>query len=147
MSVTNPFIYLLFAALVAPVLWVIWWAVDAAFSGTRAVATGTPVPETAKPRSFDYPRPVDVTLPRRSRAIAIYSLTDRTEIDACRGADAGGKCPRARADGTVACAGSLLSLPAPIRGSAEWQVPAGYKICPVASYDVYRQGGAASWLR
>ena len=142
MSVTNPFIYLLFAVLVAPVFWLMWWAADSVFAGTRALAAVGPAPEGAKRRTFDYPRPVDVTLPRRLGTIAIYSTTDRIEIDGCRGADASGKCPRSSADGTVACAGLLLSLPAPIRGSAEWQIPIGYKICPVASYDIYRQKAA-----
>lgn len=144
MAVTNPFIYLLLAAMAAPVLWVIWWAADSAFARTRVAAATGPAPKTAKPRTFDYPRPVDVTLPRRRGSIVIYSLTERTEIGNCRGADAAGKCPRALVDGTVACAGSLLSIPAPIRGSAEWQVPFGYKNCPVASYDVYRQKGLAT---
>lgn len=139
MSVTNPFIYLLLIGLVAPVLWVAWWAVDSVFASPRVVGSVGPIAKSPKPRKFDYPRPIDLTLPRRQGSIAIYSLNGRTEIDRCHGADASGKCPRATADGTVACAGSLLALPAPIRGSAEWQIPSDYKVCPVASYDVYRQ--------
>ena len=139
MRIGDPFVYFLIVALVAPVVWMIWWAVDSAFSGTRVAAVAPATPKTPKPTSEDYPRPVDITLPRRRGAIAIYSLTDRAEIDSCRGADAGGRCPRPLADGTVACAGCLLALPASIRGSAEWQVPSGYKYCPVASYEVYRQ--------
>lgn len=143
MASGNPFIYLLLAALVAPVLWLMWWAADSAFGGTRVAALVRPAPKSTKPRSFESPRPVDVTLPRRPGTIVICSLTERTEIGSCRGATAAGSCPRALADGTVACAGSLLSIPAPIRGSAEWQVPFGYKNCPVASYDVYRQKALA----
>ena len=139
MRIGDPFIYVLIIALVAPMLWMIWWALDSVFAGRRVATAGPPAPKTAKPRAFDYPRPVDLTLPRRHGAIGIYSLRDQAELDTCRGADAAGKCPRPLADGSVACAGCLLALPTPIRGSAEWQIPFGYTNCPVASYEVYRQ--------
>jgi hypothetical protein len=142
MPVSDPLIYLLILAAVFPVLWVAWWAADSAFRGSLVVKAVAPIPTAPKAPRSDYPRPVDLTLPRRRGTLVIYSRTELAETGNCRGADAAGKCPRALADGTVACAGSLLSLPAPIRGSGEWQIPFGYKVCPVASYDVYR--GAAS---
>lgn len=144
MAIGTVFIYLLLAALVAPFVWVIWWVFASAFEPAGAAQTVRPTPQPTKRQGFDYPRPVDITLARRPGAIVIYSLADPTEIGSCRGADAAGKCPRALTDGSVACAGSLLSLPAPIRGSAEWQIPFGYKVCPVASYDVYRRASQAN---
>jgi hypothetical protein len=142
MPVSDPFIYLLIVAAVFPVLWVAWWAADCAFRGSQVVKAAVPIPTAAKRPRSDYPRPVDLTLPRRRGTLIIYSRSQLTEIGGCLGADAAGKCPRAVADGTVACAGSLLSLPAPIRGSGEWQVPFGYKVCPVASYDIYRRAAS-----
>ena len=142
MVLGDPFIYFFVVVAILPLLWVAWWAVDSVFSSSRAPKAVVPAATSAKSPSYEYPRPVDLTLPRRRGAVAIYSLKERAEIDCCRGADVAGKCPRATADGTVACAGSLLSLPVPIRGSAEWQIPVGYKVCPVASYDVYRQAGS-----
>lgn len=144
MAIGDPFIVLLIAVAVLPLLWFAWFAAESAFRGAKVVTAAGPTLRTTKRPSFDYPRAVDVTLPRRPRTLIIYSPTERTELDSCRGADAAGKCPRTLADGTVACAGSLLALPAPIRGSAEWQIPVGYKTCPVASYDVYRQATSSN---
>lgn len=145
MPVANPFVLFLIAALIVPPLWFAWWALDSAFRGTRVPEEARPAPKPAPKTNYDdYPRAVDLTLPRRRGAIVMYSLTGETECGSCVGADLAGKCPRALADGTVACAGSLLALPTPIRGSAEWQIPSGYKACPVASYDVYRHAIAVN---
>jgi hypothetical protein len=142
MPIGDPFVFLLIGVAALSLLWFAWFAAESALQGPRGVTAVGAVPRTTKRPSFDYPRPVDVTLPRRQSTLIMYSPAERTELDSCRGADAAGKCPRALADGTVACAGSLLSLPAPIRGSAEWQIPVGYKTCPVASYDFYRQASS-----
>jgi hypothetical protein len=72
-------------------------------------------------------------------AIAVCRLADGVETGGCNGPDHAGKCPRALADGTVPCAGCILSLPRPIRGSTEWHIPAGYQTCLVGSYEVFRQ--------
>jgi len=47
-----------------------------------------------------------------------------------------------RADGTVPCAGLLLALPRPVRGSIEWQIPAGYGACLLGGFGVFRQAGS-----
>lgn len=139
MVVGDPFVYFLIVAGVLPLLWIAWWAADSVFRSPRAVHEVVPAPKGPKAPSYDYPRAVDMTLPRRRGAVSIYSLQERAEVDSCHGADVTGRCPRATADGTVACAGLLLALPMRIRGSAEWQIPNGYKVCPIASYEVYRQ--------
>jgi hypothetical protein len=144
MPIGDPFIFLLIAAAVLSLVWFAWFAAESAFHGSQVATAVGATPRTKKPRSFDYPRPVDLTLPRGRSILILHSPTEWTEFESCRGADAAGNCPRALADGTVACAGSLLSLPAPIRGSAEWHIPVGYKTCPVASYDVYRQASSPS---
>ena len=149
MGIGIAFTYLVIAALAAPLLWLLWWGAGSLVGGRLQVSAvptrGNGAKNAVKVRSgFDYPRPADVTLPGRRGAVAIYRLTDATEIGTCHGPDHAGKCPRALADGTVPCAGSLLALPRPIRGSAEWHIPFGYRACLLGSYDVFRQAGPAN---
>jgi len=87
---------------------------------------------------------MDMALPRYSTAMAICRLSDGAEIGDCKGLDRIGGCPRALPDRTVPCAGSILSLPRPIRGSSEWHIPYGYRSCLVGSYEVYRQAVSTS---
>ena len=132
--------YLMIAAVVAPVMWVIWWAFASLGGSARLSTAPAPSQPARKSRSsFSFPQPADMTLPRHPRAIAICRLSDGAEIGACDGPDRAGQCPRAFADGTVPCAGSLLSLPRPIRGSSEWHIPFGYRSCLPGSYAVFRQ--------
>ncbi len=78
-------------------------------------------------------------LPWRAGAITVCRLKDGAQVDDCSGPDSVGRCPHLLADGTVPCAGAVLSLPMPIRGSAEWHIPAGYRACLVGSYAAFRQ--------
>jgi hypothetical protein len=132
--------FLLFAALLAPVVWVVWWAVasvgsSASFSAARAQSQQV----RRTPSGFSFPQPADMNLPWHPGAIAIYRFSDGAEIGGCSGPDHAGKCPQALADGTVPCAGCVLALPLPIRGSAEWHIPLGYRTCLPGSYEVFRQ--------
>lgn len=138
MAIGFVFEYLLIAALLAPVAWVVWWAASAV--GNRPIRVSLPVRGPSKTRpSFSVPQPVDMSLPKHSRAITVCRLSDGAKMTACSGPDSAGRCPRALADGTVPCAGSMLSLPQPIRGSREWHIPAGYQSCLVGSYAAFRQ--------
>jgi len=140
MAIGIVFEYLLIAALLAPVAWVVWWGASALGDDSRRVLSPASGQRTRKLRaSFTFPQPVDMSLPRHSRAITVCRISDGAKIDACSGPDGGGKCPHALANGTVPCAGSMLSLPQPIRGSREWHIPAGYKSCLVGSYAAFRQ--------
>jgi hypothetical protein len=139
MATGTVFIYLLIAALLSPVVWVMWWGV-ASLGGSARLSTAPAKKHVARPRSsFSFPQPADMTLPRQSGANAISWFSNGKEIGACIGPDHDGKCPRVRADGTVPCAGSVVSLPRLIRGSAEWQIPFGYRTCLTGSYEVFRQ--------
>ncbi len=139
MGMGIAFTFLALAALVAPVVWLAWWAADAAVSPRRtpapAVARGTRAPRT---RTFDYPLPADTRRPGHADAIGVYETGGR-EVAVCTGPDAAGRCPKMLADGTVPCAGHVLVLPAPVRGSRDWHIPAGYQSCLVGSYGVFRQ--------
>lgn len=140
MGSTMVFTYLLIAALVLPVTWAMWWGV--ASLGRSARLSSAPAPSRpvrgVRP-VFSLPQPADMTLPRRPGAVTIYRLSDGAEIGGCSGPDHAGKCPRALANGTVPCAGSVLALPRQIRGSAEWHIPSGYRTCLLGSYEVFRQ--------
>ncbi|HXN78871.1 MAG TPA: hypothetical protein VN965_08900 [Candidatus Dormibacteraeota bacterium] len=139
MGVGVVFMLLLIAATIAPLVWAIWW-VAASVGSTRPGFAKAVVEPVRKARLyFSFPQPADMSLPRYPRAIAICRLSDGAEIESCSGPDLAGKCPRAAADGSVPCAGSMLSLPRLVRGSAEWHIPAGYKACLVGSYQVFRQ--------
>lgn len=84
------------------------------------------------------PIPVDMPLPGRPREIAIYLARGALEVDHCTGSDLTGRCPRPHADGTVACAGCIVVLPAAVRGSRAWEVPLASRECPVGTYAAYR---------
>jgi hypothetical protein len=151
MGIGIVFTYLLMAALAAPLLWLMWWGVNSA--GSRAgrlnasavPARGSEAKTAAEMRSqFAFPRPVDVKLTTRRGTVTMYSLSDGKEIATCLGPNHAGKCPRPSADGIVPCAGCVLALPQPIRGSVEWHIPAGYQACLLGSYDVFRQAGPAN---
>jgi hypothetical protein len=143
MSTGTIFIYLLIAAMVAPFAWVLWWGAASLNEG-RVAATPTRMSRrTTVRRSSIAPYPVDLTLPSRRHEVTVYSASG-TELSTCLGPDAGGRCPQPLADGTVPCAGCMLALPRPIRGSFEWQIPSGYRACLLGSYDVFRQASPAS---
>lgn len=132
------FVYLLIAALVAPIVWLLWWGAGS-LGDRRSGAAALPRGQGSLPRPvFTYPEPVDVSLRSRSDAVTIYNRSGR-EVDMCAGPDVKGGCPRPGEDGVVPCSGCLLALPRPMRGSFEWQVPAAYKACPIGSYAVFRQ--------
>ena len=129
------FVYLLIAALVAPVAWGLWWGFASIGGRTRV----TPARRQAPARhAASYPVPIDLALPVRPNAITVYRASG-AEVITCQGPDAGGRCSRPLADGTVPCAGCLLALPRPLRGSLEWRIPAGYQACLVGSYAAFRQ--------
>jgi hypothetical protein len=134
------FTFLLIAALVAPVVWVMWWGVTSVGSSARLSTAPAPGQQVRRTRSsFSFPQPADLNLPRHPRAIAVCRLSDGAEFGSCSGPDLAGKCPQVLADGTVPCSGSVLSLPRPIRGSTEWHIPSGYRTCLLGSYEVFRQ--------
>lgn len=132
--------YLLIAAVVAPLLWLFWWGVTSI--GSARQPSPVPVPSRAVPGArlkYSFPQPVDMRLPLHRGAIAVCRLSDGAQTGDCNGPDHSGRCSRAGADGTVPCAGCILSLPRPIRGSTEWHIPTGYQTCLVGSYEVFRQ--------
>jgi hypothetical protein len=140
MGIFIVFLLLLMAAMIAPLVWLIWWALASVGGLARLSVARAAVEPTRKARAvFTFPQPADLSLPRYPRAIAICRLSDGAEIGSCNGPDRAGRCPRAAADGTVPCAGSILSLPRPVRGSGEWHIPNGYKACLVGSYQVFQQ--------
>ena len=141
MGMGIAFTFLLVAALVAPVAWAAWFAADSFL--TRPAAAGAtrggarpPAPTAAW---FDYPVATDSRRPGRPDGITVYNLFGGAPKAYCDGPDARGGCPITRADGTVPCAGCLVVLPEPVRGSRDWHIPAGYKSCVVGSYASYRQ--------
>jgi hypothetical protein len=134
------FTFLLIAALLAPAVWVVWWAF-ASLGGLNRFSSAPAQTETARtaPSGFSFPQPSDMCQPRYPRAIAVCRPSDGAEVGRCIGPDLAGQCPAALADGTVPCSGSVLSLPRPIRGSTEWHIPSGYRTCLLGSYEVFRQ--------
>jgi len=140
MAIGFVFEYLLIAALLAPVAWVMWWAASTLGDRSHSVASPARAPRMPSTRSsFSSPQPVDMSLPAHSQAITVCRISDGAKIDACSGPDSDGRCPHTLANGTVPCAGRMLSLPQPIRGSREWHIPAGYQSCLVGSYAAFRQ--------
>jgi len=141
MGIAFTFIFL--AALLAPVVWVVWWAADSA--GTRTPAVAAPArrrpaqPHVVTRPIFDYPQPADLRLPGRPDAITVYRQAAQAPAAFCKGPDARGGCPIAKADGTVPCAGCTLVLPVAVRGSRDWHIPPGYRSCLVGSYGALRQ--------
>lgn len=136
------FVYLGIAVLVAPIVWLVWWALDAIATRPASVHAPLRVPPPARP-AYATPHAVDVSLTARPGAVTLYT-TGGKAIRTCAGPDATGACSRPLADGTVPCAGCLLALPRPIRGSFEWQIPASYRTCLLGSYSVFRQPSRVS---
>jgi len=133
------FVYLGVAATVVPVVWFVWWGLDS-LSNSLSKPHARPaikVPGPAKP-DFAAPHAIDISLPVRRDGVTVFSAQG-VQVSTCAGPDAGGRCSRPLADGTVPCAGCLLALPRPIRGSLDWEIPAGYKACLLGSYGVLRQ--------
>lgn len=147
MGIGIAFTFLLIAALVAPLVWIAWWAAGS-LGGNGRVALAPVLPRgeahagAAARRGFERPRPADLSLPRRPAAITMYSRAG-AEFASCSGPDHTGRCPRTPAGGPVPCAGLVLSLPRPVGGSTEWHVPSGYRACMLGSYDVFRQRAGA----
>jgi hypothetical protein len=140
MAIGFVFEYVLIAALLAPVAWVMWWAAATLGDHSRPVSSPAHAPRIRNSHpSFSFPQPVDMSLPMHSQAITVCRVSDGSKIDTCSGPDKAGRCPRTLANGTVPCAGSMLSLPQPIRGSREWHIPAGYQSCLAGSYAAFRQ--------
>ena len=133
------FVYLMVAALVAPIVWVLWWTAGSLGSDTRRAATVPAAPAVLKP-VFTYPEAVDLDLPSSTGSVTVYSASGR-RLNSCAGPDSLGRCPRPEEDGTVPCRGCVLALPRPIRGSFEWQIPADYKACLLGSYWSFRRAG------
>jgi len=143
MGLGIAFTFIFLAALLAPVVWVVWWAADSAGSRTPGI-TAPPRARTRPPHGvtrpvFQYPQPADVRLPGRPDAITVYRQAAQAPAAFCNGPDARGGCPIANADGTVPCAGCTLVLPVAVRGSRDWTIPAGYRSCLVGSYGALRQ--------
>ena len=136
------FVYLAIVLLVTPVVWLVWWALDSFASRPAAAPRPVRAPELARP-VYAAPHAVDVALPRRGGVVTVYSASGK-ELSTCAGPDSVGHCSRALADGTVPCAGCLLALPRPIRGSLDWQIPAGSRTCLLGSYGVLRQAPTSS---
>ena len=131
------FVYLAILALVAPVVWLVWWALDSAASRPATVHPPAATPKAAKPVSLA-PHPIDRSLPFRRDMVTVYSASGK-ELSTCAGPNAQGRCSRPLEDGTVPCAGCLLALPRPIRGSLDWQIPAGYDACRLGGDGARRQ--------
>lgn len=133
------FVYLMIAALVAPIVWVLWWSAGSLARGTRRPVTALEARPVLRP-VFAYPEAVDLDLSSQAGAVTIYSAAGR-HVSSCAGPDRRGRCPRPDEEGTVPCSGCVLALPRPIRGSFEWQIPARYKSCLLGSYASFRQAG------
>ena len=144
MGIGIAFTFLLIATLVAPLVWIAWWAAGS-FGGNGRVALAPAVPSrkagtgvATRRSAFERPRPADLSLPRRTSSIAMYTGAG-AELASCSGPDHSGRCPRTAAGGAVPCAGLVLSLPRPVSGSTEWHIPSGYRACMLGSYDAFRQ--------
>ena len=136
MAAGSVFVYLFILALLAPLIWLVWWAIVSLGTVRRRPA---PVLVTPQPPRFehDYPVAADLELPSRATSVGIYYLAGR-RIDACVGPDASGKCPHPDPNGVVPCSGCMLALPVEIRGSFEWEIPANYRSCLLGSYATFR---------
>ena len=141
MGIGITFTFLLVAALVAPVAWLVWFAADSVLTRPAPVVAtrgGRRAPAPS-PAYFEYPVATDSSRAGRPDGITVYNLFGGAPKAYCDGPDARGACPIARADGTVPCAGCLVVLPEPVRGSRDWHIPAGYTSCLVGSYASYRR--------
>jgi len=150
MGLTIAFTFLVIAALAAPFLWVLWWGAGSltARRTPRAVAVAReaarPLRPTRTVARYDRPHAADIGLPGRADAVTVCRATDGAEIEICHGPDRAGRCPRIFADGSVPCAGMVLALPRPVRGSTEWHIPAGYGACMLGGYGAFRQAASSS---
>lgn len=133
------FVYLVIAALVAPIAWVLWWSAGSLGRGTRRPVRAPEASAVMQP-VFTFPEAVDLDLPSRADAVTIYSAKGR-RVSSCVGPDSQGRCPHPDDEGMVPCSGCVLALPRPIRGSFEWQIPARYRACLLGSYASFRQAG------
>jgi hypothetical protein len=136
------FVYLAIAAIAFPLVWLMWWALDSFANRPLRPRPEMRIPPAARP-AYATPHAVDVDLPVRPLEVTVYSASG-AELSTCAGPDASGRCSRPLADGTVPCAGCLLALPRPVRGSLDWHIPSGYRACLLGSYSAFRQGAAAS---
>jgi hypothetical protein len=136
------FVYLAIAAVAFPFVWFFWWALDSLANRPVRPRTEVRIQPPARP-AYTAPHAVDVSLPVRPSEVTVYSARG-IELSTCAGPDTKGRCSKPLADGTVPCAGCVLALPRPIRGSFEWQIPSGYRACLLGSYGVFRQEAAAS---
>ena len=138
MGLGIAFTFIFLAALLAPVAWVLWWAVDSAGARRPLIAGHEPRIQRAARPAFDHPVALDMRLPGRVDRITVYRQGAGGPATFCSGPDAHGSCPIAKADGTVPCAGCSLVLPFAVRGSRDWHIPPGYRSCVVGSYGALR---------
>ena len=137
MGTTIVFVYVSILAFVAPFIWLMWWSIDSL--GNRPVpARAVSSPRRPTRLAYSAPSPVDAHLPVRRDRVTVYNRTGKV-VNTCAGPDADGKCGQPLADGTVRCAGCILAMPHPIRGSLEWEIPEGYRNCLLGSYQAFRQ--------
>ncbi len=136
------FTYLLIVAVVAPIVWLAWWMVDSLGNARRIPAVAAPRRSTVKAAAPAHPYPVDLVLPAQAGKVIRYSTSGKA-LASCPGPDAGGECPFKSDEGVVPCSGTLLALPRAIRGSFEWQIPAGYRSCLLGSYGAFRRTDSA----
>jgi hypothetical protein len=136
------FVYLAIGAIAFPFVWLMWWALDSLANRPARVQAGPRIPRPASP-DYAAPHAVDTSLPVRPATVTVYSISG-AELSTCPGPDPTGRCSRPLANGTVPCAGCVLALPRPVRGSLEWQIPSGYRACLLGSYGVFRQAATTS---
>jgi hypothetical protein len=134
--------YVVIAAIAFPFVWLVWWALDSLASRPARIHTQVHIPPAARP-AYTTPHAVDASMPVRPSKVTVYSA-EGAELSTCAGPDATGRCSRPLADGTVPCAGCVLALPRPLRGSLEWQIPSGYRVCLLGTYSVFRQNSVGS---
>ena len=146
MGMGYAFALFLTVLVLAPVLWLLGWALDFLTGRARRPQRNLSQPRPAPPAKpyFNAPRQIDIRLPARTGEVGIYRMSDLAAVDRCTGPDAAGRCPRALDDGTVPCGGHVLALPVAIRGGREWHVPARYEGCPLASYQAVRPAAVAA---
>lgn len=136
MGIGIAFTFLGLTVLLAPVVWLFWWAVDSL--GQRPVRSAVAIRSARGTRAlFLQPQAVDVHLPGRPDLISVYRAVNSRPDYTCHGPDAHGRCPIAKTDGTVPCSGCTIVLPLAVRGSREWHIPEGSTTCLVGSYGAY----------
>ena len=140
MGIGIAFTFIGIAVLLVPVLWLVWWTLDSL--GNRRVHAAVAIRSVARAARarFDQPQAVDLHLPGRADLITVYRAVNARPESTCHGPDARGRCPIARADGTVPCSGCTIVLPMAVRGSREWRIPEASTTCLAGSYGAFRQG-------